>query len=454
MLKIYNSLTKQKETFKPICKGKISLYACGVTVYDDCHIGHARTFIVFDMIVRYLKFFGFEVNFVRNITDIDDKIIKRANENNESIDQLTQRMIISMHEDLKNLHLLGPSNEPRATEYIDAIIALIQQLQKNGYAYVADSGDVCFEVRKFEDYGKLSHRNIDELESGARIEKNSDKKDPLDFALWKAAKPDEPAWDSPWGKGRPGWHIECSAMSTKLLGQPFDIHGGGLDLKFPHHENEIAQSEGAYHKTFANYWMHVGLLQIDKQKMSKSLNNFFTIKEVLKLHHPEVVRYLMVTSHYRSPLQYSEENLKNAKASLKRLYTALRDIEINIKELDETYKQCFIEVMNDDFNTPQALSVLFDLAKEINRNKENPTETVILANTLKTLGGVLGILQENPQAFLQGNEDDGEIELLIQKRNEARKNKDFKKADEIRDQLLQMGIAIEDGASGTTWRQM
>ncbi|OGT98783.1 MAG: cysteine--tRNA ligase [Gammaproteobacteria bacterium RIFOXYB2_FULL_38_6] len=454
MLKIYNSLTKQKEIFKPIRENKIGLYTCGVTVYDDCHIGHARTFIIFDVIVRYLKFLGFDVTFVRNITDVDDKIIKRAYENNESIDQLTQRMIASMHDDLNQLHLLSPTYEPRATEYMSEMIQMIQELQQKGYAYLTELGDVCFEVRKFKNYGQLSHRDVDELQVGVRIEKDSTKKDPLDFVLWKAAKPDEPAWDSSWGKGRPGWHIECSAMSTKLLGQPFDLHGGGLDLKFPHHENEVAQSECAHQKTFANSWMHVGLLQINHQKMSKSLNNFFTIKDVLKLHHPEVIRYLMILSHYRSPLQYSDDNLKNAKASLERLYTSLRDIYLDENKCDEKFKQQFIEAMNDDFNTPQALAVLFELSHEINRNQGNPEKIAVLANTLKTLGGVLGILQENPVIFLQGDESDEKIKSLIKQRADARKNKDFKKADVIRDQLSQMGILIEDGAQGTSWRRI
>jgi cysteinyl-tRNA synthetase len=454
MLKIYNSLTQKKESFQPIIPHAVSLYMCGITVYDDCHIGHARTLIAFDVIVRYLKFLEFDVTFVRNITDIDDKIIRRAHENNESVSVLTDRMIRSMHDDCNRLNLLSPQFEPRATEYVKKIIQLIQKIMDQGCAYQTKQGDICFDVRRYAAYGQLVHHNLDALRAGVRIEKNTDKHDPLDFVLWKIAKPNEPKWQSPWGAGRPGWHIECSAMSTALLGQPFDIHGGGLDLKFPHHENEIAQSESAYNKRFAHYWMHVGLLQRDNQKMSKSLRNFFTIKEVLNQYAPEVIRYLMITAHYRSHLQYSDSNLDNATASLTRLYLALRPFNFDQRcdELHAVYVNRFRAAMNDDFNTPCALSVLFDLSHELNRC-QNDKKALPLACTLKTLGNVLGILYAKPNDFLKGNKIDAvKVEQLIADRLKARQEKDFQRADSIRAELIDMGVVIEDHASTTTWR--
>ena len=454
-LKIFNSLTKKKETFKPIVPGKVGIYVCGITVYDYCHIGHARSMIVFDVVTRYMRACGYDVNYVHNITDIDDKIINRANENGESCEALTMRFIDALHEDEKALGIKPSDLEPRATEHLKEIIELVQALIESGNAYVADNGDVYFDVRKFKSYGKLSHRNIDDLISGARVEIGDIKRDPLDFVLWKIAKPDEPKWDSPWGAGRPGWHIECSAMSTHFLGQPFDIHGGGLDLKFPHHENEIAQSEAAHNKNFANIWMHAGLLQVDNEKMSKSLNNFFTIREILEKYHFEEVRYFMLAGHYRSPVNYSEDNLAKVHQSLISLYTALRGLP-EVSEENTEFDKKFNQAMDDDFNTPVAFSVLFEMAREINRLREqNDTQQAAkLASGLKRLGGILGLLQQDPEVYLKGNSDDAEkIDALIEQRNQARRDKDWAKADRIRDQLVSMRVVIEDDAKGTTWRR-
>ena len=454
MLSIYNSLTGKKEAFKPLHSNTVSLYVCGITVYDNCHIGHARTLILFDVIIRYFKFIGFNVNFVRNITDIDDKIIARAKMNHESCEALTARMIKSMHDDFNRLNLISPQQEPKATEHIDVIIKRIQKIMENGYAYVTDQGDVCFDVRQYHAYGQLSHHDLDALKAGVRIEKDIHKKDPLDFVLWKKAKEGEPSWHSPWGDGRPGWHIECSAMSTSILGQPFDIHGGGLDLKFPHHENEIAQSESAENKSFAHYWMHVGLLQHGNRKMSKSLKNFFTIKEILNKYPPEVIRYFMITGQYRSHLQYSADNLQSASVALRRLYVSFRSFDLKLNPtLDASYVEQFKNAMNDDFNTPKALSILFDLSHQLNVSKKASKKSSSLAYTLKTLGNVLGILFETPETFLKGKKvDQSTIEQFIKTRNMARANKDFKKADAIREQLDEMGITIEDNVEGTTWR--
>jgi cysteinyl-tRNA synthetase len=457
MLTIYNSLTRKKEPFRPITPGKVRMYVCGMTVYDYCHLGHARVMVVFDCIVRYLRWRGFDVTYVRNITDIDDKIIRRANELGIPIQQLTAKFIQAMHEDERALGCLPPDLEPKATQSIPQIIAMIQTLLDRGYAYLGDNGDVYYAVSKFQAYGKLSGKNLEELRAGARVEIAEAKHDPLDFVLWKRAKPGEPAWDSPWGPGRPGWHIECSAMSTSCLGAHFDIHGGGADLQFPHHENEIAQSEGATGKPFVNYWLHVGFVRIDQEKMSKSLGNVFTIRELLKTYPGEVLRFFILTSHYRSPLDYSEESLAQARAGLVRFYTALRGLpEASEGEAGEGFRQRFIDAMDDDFNTPEALAVLFDLAKEINRLKsEFPKQAAEFGATLKTLAGVLGLLQETPEAFLKGKTElsADEIERLIEQRNQARKAKDWATADRIRAQLGTHGIVLEDTPKGTLWRR-
>ncbi|HSW69913.1 MAG TPA: cysteine--tRNA ligase [Gammaproteobacteria bacterium] len=458
MLKIYNSLTRKKEIFEPIEAGKIKIYVCGPTVYDFCHIGNARSFTAFDGIVRYLQFRGYEVVYVRNITDIDDKIINRANESSEDFNVVVERFTKAFYEDMKKLNLLVPTFEPRATEFIPHIIAMIEKLIKNEHAYVAENGDVYYEVRRFQSYGCLSHRNIDELESGARVEISNIKRDPLDFVLWKVAKPNEPSWESPWGLGRPGWHIECSAMSTRMLGETFDIHGGGKDLIFPHHENEVAQSEGATGKKFVNYWLHAGYLQIDKEKMSKSLGNFFTIRDILKDHSQETLRYLLISGHYRSSLNFSKELLQQARNSLERFYAALQDLSLSAEELiDSPYEKKFIEAMDDDFNTPIALSVLFELAHEIQRMREKDKNLAERhAVLLKKLGGVLGILQDDPINFFQGKTDDWEvlkIEKLIDARNQARAEKNWAEADRIRKELADMAIVLEDSAGGTVWKK-
>ena len=435
------------------------MYVCGMTVYDLCHVGHARVMVVFDMMARHLRNIGYDVHYVRNITDIDDKIIKRANENNESITELTERYIEAMNEDSAALGVLPPDEEPKATEHMDQIIAMIESLIENKHAYIGTNNDVYFDVKSFAEYGALSGKHLDELRAGERVEVQEEKHDPLDFVLWKSAKAGEPSWPSPWGDGRPGWHIECSAMSTHCLGNHFDIHGGGQDLQFPHHENEIAQSQCATGETFVNTWIHNGFVRVDEEKMSKSLGNFFTVREVLKQFQPEVVRFFILTSHYRSPLNYSQENLDEARAALTRLYTALRDCsgfdsaEIDAARLDE-----FNSYMNDDFNTPKSIAFLHDLARQLNKQTDKDShEAKTLAKTLKTLAGVLGLLQEEPKAFLQaGSADDGdaeEIEKLIQQRAEAKANKDYAMADSIREQLTAMNISLEDTPQGTIWRR-
>lgn len=456
-LHIYNTETRQKEIFTPIHENKVGLYVCGVTVYDYCHVGHARVMVVFDTVVRHLRALGYDVTYVRNITDIDDKIIQRAFENKESIQALTERFIQAMHEDEAAMNVLRPDIEPKATEYIGEIESMIATLVDKGFAYPAENGDVYFHVKSDEDYGRLSGKQVDELESGARIEVNSSKKDPLDFVLWKASKENEPAWSSPWGQGRPGWHIECSAMSTKCLGNHFDIHGGGLDLSFPHHENEIAQSECATGEHYVNTWMHCGFVRIDDEKMSKSLGNFFTIREVLKQYHPEAVRYFLLASHYRSPVNYSEENLTVAKASLGRLYSALEAVapaESFSEAAAQSWMDEFNAAMNDDFNTPQAMAVLFELAKQVNKEK-----SAALAAVLKQLANRLGLLTMDADAFFKAQPSDSdldasEIEALIEERAEARKAKNFARSDEIRDTLLAQGIELLDSAEGTSWRKV
>jgi cysteinyl-tRNA synthetase len=457
MLTIYNSLTKQKQPFIPLQPSKIGLYVCGMTVYDYCHIGHARVMVVFDTVVRYLRSLGYQVTYVRNITDIDDKIIQRAAENGERIENLTNRFIQAMHEDTAALGVLPPDEEPKATQFIPQIINLIQRLLDNGYAYITHHGDVCYAVQHFANYGNLSGKRLDELRAGERIEIDNSKQHPLDFVLWKAAKPNEPSWSSPWGAGRPGWHIECSAMSTNCLGNHFDIHGGGMDLQFPHHENEIAQSEGATGEPFVNVWMHNGFVRINDEKMSKSLGNFFTVREVLKQYPAEVIRYFILTSHYRSPLNYSTQELESAKQALTRLYTTLRGLPIAAAaSLDNPYNQSFISAMNDDFNTPEALAVLFELSKAVNklRDKE-PIQAVQLGNELRRLGGIMGLLQLEPEVFFQAQPETvstTEIEHLIAERQAARLRRDWKMADQIREQLQTQGIILEDTAQGTNWR--
>jgi cysteinyl-tRNA synthetase len=456
MLQIHNTLTRQKEVFQPLQPGKVGVYVCGVTVYDYCHLGHARTYTSADVIIRYLRWQGYEVNYVRNITDIDDKIIKRANERGESISQVTERYTQAMHEDFAALNLSLPDHEPRAIDYIPQMITLIEKIIHQGHAYVASNGDVYFDVRSYPEYGCLSHHDLDQLESGARVEVVDVKRDPLDFVLWKLAKPDEPAWDSPWGKGRPGWHIECSAMSMELLGEQFDIHAGGRDLIFPHHENEIAQSQAASKKKFVNVWMHAGFLQMEKEKMSKSLGNFITIRDVLREHEPEVLRYLLLASHYRSPLVYASDALLQAKQALSRFYTALRFLPKAEPVRGSDFEAKFIAAMDDDFNTPIALSVLFDLAHEIQRLRDKDEEAAAKHGALLIyLGGVLGILQTDAELFFQSGTDVdvAKIETLIAARQQARKDKQWAQADTIRDELAKMNIIIEDGAEGTTWKR-
>jgi cysteinyl-tRNA synthetase len=477
MLQIYNSLTRKKETFTPITPGQIRMYVCGMTVYDYCHLGHARVMVVFDMVVRYLRARGNKVTYVRNITDIDDKIINRARENGEDIGALTERFIQAMNEDAQALGVIPPDQEPRATVHMPQIRDMIARLVERDYAYTAKNKDVYYRVRKFEPYGALSGKTLDELKIGARVEVDEDKDDPLDFVLWKAAKPGEPQWDSSWGPGRPGWHIECSAMSNACLGSHFDIHGGGMDLKFPHHENEIAQSEAATGQKFVNTWMHVGFVRLNEEKMSKSLGNFFTVREVLKKFEPEVVRYFILGSHYRSPLDYSDENLQGAKAALTRLYLALKDPPAMYKDVqvsreagsrerpaDEggaaaAYEAKFQATMNDDFNTPGALAVLFELARDINKLREDngAAAAAPLGAALRRMGGILGLLQNDPQVFLRGGADggltDAQIEDLIARRAEARKNRNWAESDRLRDELKAQGVILEDTAGQTSWRR-
>ncbi|WP_199524574.1 cysteine--tRNA ligase [Pseudoalteromonas sp. bablab_jr011] len=458
MVQIYNTLTRQKEQFKPLVDGKIDMYVCGITIYDYCHIGHARTFVGFDVIVRYLRHIGYDLKYVRNITDVDDKIIKRAHENGESINDLTVRMTKAMHEDFDSLNMLRPDVEPTVTNHMDEIIAMVERLIAKGHAYVAADGDVLFDVSTFEQYGALSQQDLTMLQAGSRVEVAQDKQDPLDFVLWKRAKPGEPSWSSLWGEGRPGWHIECSAMSSKHLGEHFDIHGGGSDLQFPHHENEIAQSCCANNGKYVNTWIHTGMVQVNKEKMSKSLNNFFTVRDVLTEYDAESVRYFLISGHYRSQLNYSQENLEQARSSLERIYTALRGVTpVECELADNEYVTKFRKAMDDDFNTPEALPVLFELAKELNRVKDSDAEQAgKLAFVLRSIAEVLGVAQQDPEAFLQGGQDDDEvaqIEALIMQRNEARANKDWAAADEARDALNALGVVLEDSAGKTTWRK-
>ncbi|WP_312201686.1 cysteine--tRNA ligase [Stutzerimonas balearica] len=456
-LSIYNTLSKSKDVFTPLVDNKVRMYVCGMTVYDYCHIGHARVMVAFDVVARWLRHRGYELTYVRNITDIDDKIIKRASENGESFQDLVGRMIAAMHEDEARLNVLRPDIEPRATDHIAGMHAMIQTLIDKGYAYAPGNGDVYYRVGKFAGYGKLSRRKIEDLKIGARIEVDEAKEDPLDFVLWKGAKPGEPSWESPWGPGRPGWHIECSVMSTCCLGETFDIHGGGPDLVFPHHENEIAQSEAATGKLYANAWMHAGAVRVDGEKMSKSLGNFFTIREVLEKYHPEVVRYLLVSSHYRSPINYSEDSLREAKGALERFYNGLKGLPEATPAGGETFVERFGAAMDDDFNSPEACAVLFDMVREVNRLRESDLQAAAaLAARLKELAGVLGVLQLEPEAFLQagaaGKVDADEVEALIAARLAARAEKNWAESDRIRDQLGAMGVVLEDGKGGTTWR--
>ena len=460
MLHIHNSLTKQKELFTSIVPGKVKLYVCGMTVYDFCHVGHARVMVVFDVVTRYLKASGYEVNYIRNITDIDDKIIARANEKNETIQELTERFIYEMHKDADALGAARPDAEPKATESISEMLVMIETLISKGLAYTAGNGDVYYDVSEFPNYGKLSGRNINELRAGERVEVNEAKNDPMDFVLWKAAKPGEPAWESPWGIGRPGWHIECSAMSAHCLGEHFDIHGGGLDLQFPHHENEIAQSEGAHGCQSVNYWMHNGFVRIDDEKMSKSLGNFFTVREVLKQYQAEVVRYFILTSQYRSPLNYSDEQLEQAKNSLTKFYSALRGIEVDESvtwQNNEEYGPRFKAAMDDDFNTALALSVMADVRQDLNKLLEQGSsgQQGYLAGLLHSFGEVLGLFQQDTEAFFDSDKgDDVElIKTLISARNKARDDKDWGKADQVRDELKARGIILEDAAGTTIWRR-
>ena len=463
MLKIYNTLTRDKQDFVPIEPNRVRMYVCGMTVYDYCHLGHARVMVVFDMVYRWLKASGYYVTYVRNITDIDDKIIKRAAENGESIHALTQRFIDAMHKDAEALGVQPPDHEPRATQYVPQMLEMIAQLEQNGLAYHAADGDVNYAVRKFEGYGKLSGKPLEDLRAGERVDVAVDKHDPLDFVLWKHAKEDESEevkWDSKWGKGRPGWHIECSAMGSELLGRHFDIHGGGADLQFPHHENEIAQSEGAHQCRFVNVWMHNGFVRVDSEKMSKSLGNFFTIREVLKKYDAEVVRFFILRAHYRSPLNYSDAHLDDARGALTRLYTALKFLPVltstgsertEAVDWNELHAWRFRAAMNDDFNTPEAVAVLFDLANEANRNQSSEAAT-----QLKLLADILGLLQRDPREFLQGGDrkslSEAQINEQIAARIAARQTKDYAEADRIRKELLNIGITLEDTPQGTTWR--
>lgn len=458
MLKIYNTLTQLKEEFIPIEAGKVGIYVCGITTYDYCHLGHARMLVAFDVVVRFLRAKNFDVNYVRNITDIDDKILARAKENDELFSDLTERFIAATHEDERALSILPPDYEPRATGHINEIIQMIEVLVRDDFAYRADNGDVYFSVSRFPDYGKLSKKKMDELLDGARVEVGELKKDPRDFALWKYSSDEQVGWDSPWGYGRPGWHIECSAMSSCCLGNHFDIHGGGSDLMFPHHENEIAQTVAATGDKFSNLWMHNGSLRVDNEKMSKSLNNFFTVREVLEKYDSEVVRHLLIASHYRSPINYSEDSLKLSVSALERFYIALKDLNIdNAKMLTNSrFEKAFFEAMDDDFNTPEAFSVLFSMVTEINKQKiQNPDQASQLGALLVRLGAILGVLQLAPESFLKGDIEavDAElIESLIVARKQARSNKDWGKADELRDKLTAMSVVVEDGADGSSWR--
>jgi cysteinyl-tRNA synthetase len=456
MLKIYNTLTRSKQEFVPLKPGKVNMYVCGMTVYDYCHLGHARVMVVFDVVRRWLRASGYDVTYVRNITDIDDKIIKRAQENREPMGALTERFIKAMDEDAAALGIEKPDHEPRATQYVQGMLDMIDVLHEKGLAYQAAGGDVNYAVRKFEGYGKLSGKSLDDLRAGERVQVDMAKDDPLDFVLWKRAKEGEPSWDSPWGKGRPGWHIECSVMSNSLLGKHFDIHGGGQDLQFPHHENEIAQSEGAHQCTFVNTWMHNGFVRVDNEKMSKSLGNFFTVREILAKYDPEVVRFFIIRAHYRSPLNYSDHHLDDARQGLTRLYTALKDFDVAPAPLDwsDPRAAAFREAMNDDFNTPEAVAALFELANEINKSKSEEA-----ARLLRSLARVLGLLQRDAGAFLRAGTPsaDGltpqQIDAQIVARAAAKKAKDYAQADRIRKELLDAGVVLEDSAQGTIWRR-
>jgi len=457
-LKIYNSLSQQKEIFTPIKSSQVGIYVCGNTVYDFSHIGNARVYVFFDVVVRYLRTLEFNVKYVRNITDIDDKIIRRANELNEGIEVLTEYFTKALHEDQETLGNLPPDLEPKVTDNMPQIISMIDNLISKGFAYVV-AGDVYFDINKFKTYGELAHQDLEKLQSGARVEVSDLKHDPLDFVLWKSAKPNEPSWCSPWGEGRPGWHIECSAMAKEFLGEHFDIHGGGADLQFPHHQNELAQSEAASGCKFVNYWMHVGFVQVDNTKMSKSLGNFFTVREVLKHYNWEVLRFFILASHYRSPLNYSAENLDNAKSALIRFYTALNNLEnFAVSDEEHDFTNSFFAAMNDDFNTPKAISVLFDLVRHINnlKNDEKYQEASKLASWLRSLGKILGILQQDSEVFLRGGKDnlEDDVQKAIDSRNQARQNKDWALADQIRQGLLVKGIVLEDSAAGTVWKKI
>ncbi|KPC55290.1 cysteine--tRNA ligase [Amantichitinum ursilacus] len=457
MLNIYNTLARQKQQFVPITPGKVNMYVCGMTVYDFCHLGHARVMVVFDMVARWLRASGYDVDYVRNITDIDDKIIQRAAQNGETIGQLTTRFIDAMNEDADALGVQRPTHAPKATEYVDEMLAMIGQLVAKGLAYPAPNGDVYYAVRKFDGYGKLSGKSLEDLRAGERVDIDHNKQDALDFVLWKAAKPGEPAWESPWGAGRPGWHIECSAMSCHHLGEHFDIHGGGEDLQFPHHENEIAQSEGAHGHQYVNYWMHNGFIRVDDEKMSKSLGNFFTIREVLQKYDAEVARFFILRAHYRSPLNYSDVHLDDARNSLTRLYTTLKNVAPAAVTLDwnSAYPARFKAAMDDDFNTVEAVAILFELAHEANKQ-----QSAQLAGELKALAAVLGLLERDATQFLQAGTSAGEGELsaaaiddLIAQRKAARAAKNFAESDRIRDALTAAGVVLEDSAAGTTWRR-
>ena len=459
-IKLHNTLSGKKEEFVPIEPSKVRMYVCGMTVYDYCHIGHARVMVGFDVITRFLRHAGYDVTYIRNITDVDDKIFNRANENGEAFDALTARFIDAMHEDERALMVLPPDQEPRATEHMSNIIKMTQVLIDKGFAYAANNGDVYYRVKKFDGYGKLSKKNIEDLQSGARVDIEELKEDPLDFALWKAAKDGEASWDSPWGKGRPGWHIECSAMSTCCLGNTFDIHGGGPDLKFPHHENEIAQSEAATGETYVNYWMHAGAVRVNKEKMSKSLGNFFTIREVLEKYAPEVVRYFLISSQYRSQVDYSESSLTESQSALDRMYQSLRGLDVCESEVDQGYLDRFNNAMADDFNTPEALAVMFDLVKALNSSRDTDSDAAnAFAYTLKYLGGVLGLLQADPEDYFKQApaQEDGlsedEIEALILQRTQARADKNWAESDRIRDELAEKGVVLDDSKGGTSWRR-
>jgi len=459
MLQLHNTLSNSKVPFTPIDEGKIRLYVCGMTVYDYCHIGHARVMVSFDVITRYLRHAGYQVEYVRNITDVDDKIIKRAAENGESCEQLTQRFIDAMHEDELALNVLPPDQEPRATGHIQAIRDMVQTLIEKKYAYAASNGDVYYRVEKFDGYGKLTNRKLEDMRAGARVDINDVKENPFDFVLWKAAKKDEVSWPSPWGEGRPGWHIECSAMTKCCLGNHFDIHGGGPDLPFPHHENEIAQSEAANGETFVNYWLHAGAVRVNKEKMSKSLGNFFTIREVLAKFPAEIVRYLLTASHYRSQIDYAEDALVEAQRALDRLYTAMDQLELQYVSLEGPYLDRFNSAMDDDFNTREAISVLFEMAREVNRLKrDTDPQGAVLASQMRGLGNILGLLELDPQAYLRGEAGEGDladanVEALVVQRQQAKLDRNFALSDQIRDQLKVAGIVLEDSKEGTVWKR-